>query len=239
MPSAACQRPNPPATTMTPETPPRRAPGSAQAFWDAHYDRPMGPWSGRSNPVLSRFAATLPADTALDLGCGAGANALWLAREGWHVTAVDVSARALDLVGERARASGVAGRVALERHDLAASVPEGAFGFVYAMYLQSPVGLPRARVLHRAASAVASGGLFLVVEHASVAPWSWAPPDTVFPTPEASLAEIGLDPALWETVFLGAPERTATGPGGQTATVADLVIALQRRPHPDEQEVNP
>ena len=215
------------------------ASGSAEAFWDAHYDRPVAPWSGRPNPILARFAEPLPAGAALDLGCGTGANALWLATGGWHVTAVDVSARALGRVAARAEAAGVADRVTCERHDLAETTPGGAFGFVYATYLQSPVGLPRERVLRRAASAVAPGGLLLVVEHASVAPWSWAPPDTVFPTPEASLAEIGLDAASWETVFLGAPERIATGPGGQAATVADLVIALRRGPLTDEGSVLP
>ena len=224
----------------TPSSPPaQNAPGSAEAFWDAHYDRPVAPWSGRPNPVLARFAEPLPVGAALDLGCGAGANALWLAAEGWRVTAVDVSARALGRVAARAEAAGVTDRVTCERHDLAETTPEGTFGFVYATYLQSPVGLPRARVLRRAAGAVAPGGLLLVVEHASVAPWSWAPPDTVFPTPEASLAEVGLDPASWETVSLGAPERTATGPGGQTATVADLVIALRRRPLSDEGDTPP
>ncbi|MEM7730888.1 MAG: SAM-dependent methyltransferase, partial [Pseudomonadota bacterium] len=80
----------------------------------------------------------------------------------------------------------------------------------------------------RAAAAVAPGGLFLTVAHASVAPWSWADADTVFPTPEEELNGIEFDPADWTRVFVGAPEREAIGPGGQTAIVTDTIIALER-----------
>ena len=76
--------------------------------------------------------------------------------------------------------------------------------------------------------AVAPGGLLLIVEHASVAPWSWADPDAAFPTPEKSLAALDLDPSRWHGEFVGAHERLATGPGGQSATVTDNVIALRR-----------
>ena len=75
---------------------------------------------------------------------------------------------------------------------------------------------------------MAPGGLLLIVEHASVAPWSWADPDTAFPTPEQSLAALDLDPSRWHSEFVGAPEREATGPNGQRATVTDNVIALRR-----------
>jgi hypothetical protein len=79
-----------------------------------------------------------------------------------------------------------------------------------------------------AARAVTPGGLLLIVEHASVAPWSWVDPDTAFPTPEQSLGTLDLDPSRWHREFVGAPERLATGPNGQSATVTDNVIALRR-----------
>jgi len=82
--------------------------------------------------------------------------------------------------------------------------------------------------LRKGAAAVATGGLLLIVEHASVAPWSWANPGTVFPTPQEALARLELDLGGWHTEFLGAPKRLTNGPGGQTAMVADNIIALKR-----------
>jgi hypothetical protein len=75
---------------------------------------------------------------------------------------------------------------------------------------------------------VAPGGLLLIVDHASVSPWSWADPHTRFPTPEETLAALDLGPGRWRTERLGAPERQATGSNGQAATVTDNVIAVRR-----------
>ena len=68
----------------------------------------------------------------------------------------------------------------------------------------------------------------LVVEHGSRAPWSWAEPDTKYPTAEEAFAAIRLDARAWERVYVGAIERLASGPDGQKATVTDTVIFLRR-----------
>lgn len=115
------------------------------------------------------------------------------------------------------------------RHDLSTTFPLGRFDLVTGHYLHSPVAMDRSRVLARAAAAVDEGGMFLVVEHASVAPWSWAEPDTVFPTPQQTLDGVGLDPQEWHVVHLEDRGRVANGPGGQRATVTDTIIALTRR----------
>ena len=197
----------------------------SEEFWDAHYRARDGVWLGRANAVLVDVVGSLPPGTALDLGCAEGGDAVWLASRGWRVTAVDVSPTALARAAAHAADAGV--EVDLRHHDLARTFPEGTFDLVSAQYLQSPLDFPRAEVLRRAAAAVAPGGLLLVVEHGSAAPWSWNQ-DAVFPTPEESLAEIGLDPTAWRVEELGAPQREATGPSGQTATVTDIVIALRR-----------
>lgn len=178
--------------------------------------------------MLVRFVGPLPAGTALDLGCALGDDAVWLARRGWQVTAVDVSATALDRAAENVATAGVQDRIEFQRHDLASTFPEGQFDLVSALFLHSPVEFPRTRVLRTAARAVSFGGLLLIVEHASVAPWSWAALDTVFPTPEESLAALDLDRSRWCREFVGAPEREVTGPNGQRAIVTDNVIALRR-----------
>ena len=201
----------------------------AEDFWEPHYRQHGGVWSGRVNPVLAEVAGTLTPGSALDLGCGEGGDAIWLARNGWQVTAVDVSATALQRGAARADEAGVADHVIFERHDLTRTFPTGrTFDLVSAQYLHSPVDFPRVRVLQQAAAAVAPGGLLLVVGHASVHPWSWADPDTHFPSPADELALLDLDPTRWHSERLDRPEREATGPGGQTATVADSVLAVRR-----------
>ena len=202
--------------------------GQAERFWEGHYRAHERVWSGRANPVLVDVAGSLPPGAALDLGCGEGGDAIWLAGRGWRVTAVDVSATALSRASAHAAAAGVEARIDFQQHDLAQTFPAGAFDLVSAQYLQSPVEFPRDRVLHAAARAVASGGLLLVVAHASVPPWSLADPDTRFPTPEEALAALDLTPGQWGTERLGARERLASGPDWQSATVTDTVIAVRR-----------
>ena len=200
----------------------------AERFWEEHYRASTGPSSGRPSGALVSFAGLLPEGTALDLGCSQGDDAIWLAKRGWRVTAVDVSSTVLARAAKNAEIAGVSDLIAFERHDLASTFPNGRFDLVCALFLHSPVEFPRTCVLQAAARAVSPGGLLLIVEHASVAPWSWADPDTAFPTPEQSLAALDLDPSRWHSEFVGAPEREATGPNGQRGTVTDNVIALTR-----------
>ena len=205
--------------------------GEAERFWEGHYSGREQVWSGNANAVLVDVVGSLPPGTALDLGCGEGGDAIWLAGRGWRVTAVDVSATALGRGAAAAVAAGVGDRIDFQRHDLAESIPDGPFDLVSAQYLQSPVDFPRERVLRVAASAVAPGGLLLIVAHASVAPWSWdQDPHRRFPTPEEELGALDLSPERWSTERLGTPARRAVGPSGEAATVRDNVIAVRRLP---------
>src|SRR5258705_2397341 len=62
------------------------------AEWDARYSERDGTmWSGRPNGRLVAEADGLTPGRALDVGCGEGADAIWLARRGWTVTAIDIS----------------------------------------------------------------------------------------------------------------------------------------------------
>ncbi|MEQ3552451.1 class I SAM-dependent methyltransferase [Pseudonocardia nematodicida] len=200
-------------------------------FWEAVYagrDRGAEP---RVNARLAEIAADLPPGDALDLGCGPGGDALWLARHGWRVTAVDISATATGRLTALAAGLGLADRVRAERHDLAETFPDGRFDLVSAQYLQTPFDLPRDRVLTTAARALRPGGRLIVVDHGSVAPWSWFQDrDVHFPTPQEIRDGLDLGPDGWTVERAETPRRTATGPGGQTAEVVDHVLVLRRDP---------
>ncbi len=199
--------------------------GVPAQFWDELYRESR--WSGDVNVVLERIVAPLSPGTALDLGCGEGGDAIWLAGRGWQVRAVDISQVALD------RATGVAaglrltGRIRWERHDLDVSFPDGSFDLVSAQFLHSPVALARDQILLRARDAVAPGGLLLVVGHAYPPPWATghekAPP---LPTTEQVVRALELD-RTWTVEVAERAERPVTGPDGQPAMLTDSVVAVR------------
>jgi SAM-dependent methyltransferase len=180
-------------------------------FWESHYRNSDPDWGTQPNVVLTDVVTAMAPrpGTALDLGCGHGGDAVWLASLGWRVTAVDVAATALERVASLATARNVADRVITERHDLARSFPDGTFDLVSACYFHTPIEIPRHDVLRRAASSVAPGGLLVIVEHASLAPWSWRHDDHVrFPTPQETLDSLGLN-GDWHPDRVEAPRRSA------------------------------
>jgi len=78
----------------------------SQEFWEQRYRSNPSVWSGNANTHLIREAADLTPGTALDVGAGEGADALWLAERGWQVTATDISTVALDRGASHAREAG-------------------------------------------------------------------------------------------------------------------------------------
>jgi 2-polyprenyl-3-methyl-5-hydroxy-6-metoxy-1,4-benzoquinol methylase len=134
----------------------------------------------------------LPPGRALDLACGAGRNAVWLAGQGWTVTAVDFSDVAIENARGLAAERGV--EVELVRADVREWTPAGAaFDLVVVLYLQLPAH-ERGAILARAAAAVAPGGTLLVVGHhlENLAGGSGGPKDPrVLFTPDDVVAEIG------------------------------------------------
>lgn len=209
---------------------------SAEQFWQGLYQKAAlgSDWAASANVRLVQFAGDLPPGSVLDLGCGQGGDTLWLARRGWRVTAVDIADAALARVAAQAAAEGLADRVQTERHDVAVSLPGGTYDLVSAQYLHTPFDLPRARVLHDIADRVRAGGALLVVDHASVAPWSWDQ-DAEFPTPAETLASLDLTLSQWEILICEPRQRLATGPNGENAEVTDNVIAVRRRPTTDSE----
>jgi SAM-dependent methyltransferase len=198
-------------------------------FWDSFYRERAQVWSGKPNRFLVREAGGLAPGTALDLGCGEGADAVWLARRGWQVTAIDVSGVALARAAAHAAAAGLAGRIDWQQQDLAEWAPAGAYDLVSAQFLHSPVAFPREDVLRAAAAAVNPGGTLLVVGHEAFPPWHrQAEPEAPLPRP-AELAEtLGLTGGGWRLVTVESPLREVTGPDGQHAVLTDSVLRATR-----------
>ncbi|WP_104138450.1 cyclopropane-fatty-acyl-phospholipid synthase family protein [Cryobacterium sp. Y62] len=203
----------------------------AATFWENRYRESDRAWSGSANAALEREADDLTPGTALDLGSGEGGDALWLAQNGWSVTAVDISPTALARGEAAAAKAGLTGRIRWITADLATWQPDGPFDLVTAHFLQSPVPLPREVILHRAAATVVPGGVLLVVGHAQFPPWSKHKPDGVpLPTADEVLTSLELDSEHWTIVTKAAVGREATGPDGQVATLVDSVLTLRRTP---------
>ncbi len=142
----------------------RSGPAAQAAEWDARYtERDGARWSGRPNGRLRAEAASLTPGRALDVGCGEGADAIWLARNGWSVTAIDISEVALTRAREAAGLAGAA--VGWVRGDaLQAPFPAGSFDLVSMQYPALPKAAGEAAV-RALLDTVRPGGLLLAVCH--------------------------------------------------------------------------
>jgi SAM-dependent methyltransferase len=198
--------------------------------WDARYASSERVWSGAPNHRLVAEVGSLAPGRALEVGCGEGADALWLAARGWRVTAVDVSAVALERAAARAaeQGDGVAARIAWERADARTWSPRAdAYDLVTAHFLHPPPE-ERPRVVRRLAAAVAPGGLLLYVGH--------DPSDPLFGRHRHRdlLVDAGevaglLDGDAWDVEVAGTLPRPGTGPDGGATTLHDAVVRARRR----------
>jgi SAM-dependent methyltransferase len=131
--------------------------------WDRRYAAVENLWSAKPNRFLVAEVVALEPGRALDLACGEGQNAIWLAERGWRVRAVDYSPVAIDKARARAEREGVA--VDFVEDDLLRHEPEAAaYDLVLLLYLHLPSD-ERRSVLARAAGALAPGGTLLLLGH--------------------------------------------------------------------------
>jgi SAM-dependent methyltransferase len=142
------------------------APARMEVDFDALYARDEPVWSGEPNGALIDEIADAEPGRALDVGCGEGADAVWLAQRGWQVTALDVAAAALERAEQHAVEAGVDVRW-LHRGLLEARLESESFDLVSAQYpaLLHTAGDAAIRAL---LSLVAPGGTLLVVHHADI-----------------------------------------------------------------------
>ncbi len=126
---------------------------------------------------------------ALDIGCGIGGNAVWLAEHGWQVTATDFADAAIEKCKRLATSRGV--QVEFLVADATTFQPDGQYDFISSFYIQM---LPdqRAKMLSIAASALAPGGTLLFISHdRSSTPSGWTDEDMLtLTTPDEVASEL-------------------------------------------------
>jgi len=192
--------------------------------WDQRYSTNELIWTGRANQFVEAHLAELEPGTAIDLGAGEGRNAVWLARLGWDVTAVDFSQVGLDKALDLAAQSGVA--IKVDCADATTWAPDAPVDLVMLSYLQLPAEAQTV-VLAHAATWLAPGGTLFVIAHdrSNVHDGYGGPPSPeVCYTVDETLAAIGaLDVTTAEVA-----QRHVDTPEGTKVALDTLVIA--RRP---------
>jgi SAM-dependent methyltransferase len=206
-----------------------------QGFWDDRYRSQPALWSGRPNRQLTVEADQLTPGNALDVGCGEGADAIWLAERGWQVTAVDISPVALERGALQAVevSAEVADRIHWLHQDLIDwEPPARRYDLVTAQYMHLPTE-PRRRLFDRLASAVVCGGTLLIVGHhpSHLQTTTHRPPmPELFFTGDDIVDQLDLN--HWEIVTNAAPSRDAVDEDGGPVTFHDAVLRARRRPDP-------
>ena len=207
-------------------------PAANQADWDHRYGG--GPlWSGNPNGTLVNEVSGRTPGRALDVGAGEGGDAIWLAEQGWAVTASDISERALDRVGAEASRRGL--RVECRHADANARDPfeTAAFDLVSAQYASIP-RTPDNRGVRNVMNAVAPGGTLLIVSHdlepmrAPVAPEHGRPFDPDAYVRVEDFAAALADSPEWDVEL---HEKRPRPPGSATAAhhVDDIVLRARRK----------
>jgi SAM-dependent methyltransferase len=198
-------------------------------FWDERYGSMPSLWSGHVNAIVRTEAQALSPGTALDVGCGEGGDALWLAARGWQVEGVDVSQVALDRAARHAAEAGaeIDGRLTWTRRDLMTwRPPRETYDLVTVSFMHLPGG-DRREVYAALADSVAVGGTFLVGAHSpldiGVVPRP-DDPDLYFTAEDLAT---GLDDR-WEIVTSEERPRPGTHPDGGDVTLHDTVLRARR-----------
>jgi len=183
--------------------------------WDQRYEGSELVWSGDPNIFLPPLVEGVAPGTALDAACGEGRNAIWLARQGWDVTAFDFSAVAIDKATEYAGKTNVKWVVA----DATSFEPTKKFDLVVIFYLHLPT-VPFTQAFTHAVDALAPGGTLFAVGHAlaNIEQGVGGPP-----SPEIQWTVDGISPLLTGLDVIELEERERFVESAD-ATAIDLVV---------------
>jgi 2-polyprenyl-3-methyl-5-hydroxy-6-metoxy-1,4-benzoquinol methylase len=199
--------------------------------WDERYAAADRVWSREPNQFVAASLAGLPPGDALDLACGEGRNALWLAALGWRVTAIDFSRVAVERGRRLAQEAGL--DVDWRAEDvLTADLPET--DLVVLAYLQLPED-QRRHVVRRAWASLRPGGTFFLVAHdtTNLTEGTGGPQDaTVLYSAPDVLADVGdrdaVEVVRAERVARVVPAEDEHG-GSPDRVAWDVLVHLVRR----------
>lgn len=192
--------------------------GFDKDYWEEHWRRNGA--GSPPNPYLAREIGELTPGTALDAGCGEGAEAIWLASRGWQVTAVDISSAALARAAER----GTPEHLRWVEADLGSWAPETAFDLVTTHYAHP--AMPQLEFYDRVARWVAPGGTLLIVGHLHTGHGHGHQPPTEASATAAAITA-RLDEQAWEVVTAEEGHRSVPG---REVPLHDVVVRATRRP---------
>ena len=206
-------------------------------YWDKHWQgRDAGSTTRDANPphpYLLQEVDDLAPGTALEAGCGEGAEAIWLAQSGWQVTAADIAEEPLARAATRAITEGVGeDQIRWLQADLSTWHPEERFDLVTTHYAHP--AMPQLDFYDRISHWVAPGGTLLIVGHLHHdhgghhhdVPDENQPPAEA--TATAARITARLDPTTWDVVTADEHSRTLNAPGGGEVTLHDVVVRAVR-----------
>lgn len=202
-------------------------------FWEEHWLQKhrnparTGDLSAPPNPYLMQETDELIRGSALDAGCGEGAEAIWLASAGWQVTAVDISSAALEKAAVRAEEADVVDRIAWVEADLGTWDPGRQFHLVTSQYAHP--AMPQLDFYSRISKWVKPGGTLLLVGHlhSSVAgDHSHHSPKDVSVTAGAIVERLGITD--WRIETAEETSRIVSKHGGREITLHDVVVRATR-----------
>ncbi len=199
------------------------------ADWNARYDTAELIWKGEPNQFLPPEVEGLEPGRAVDLACGEGRNAVWLATQGWQVTGVDFAGVGLAKAERLAAEHGVT--ATWVESDLTTWEADHGYDLVVVFYLQVPADVRRL-ALRNAVRALAPGGTFLLVCHdlRNLSEGHGGPQDPVVLTTaedvldDIAAAELELGIEL-VTERSGVVERAVATPDGERTAIDTLVRA--------------
>lgn len=204
------------------------------AEWDARYSEQDQLWSGEPNKALVDLASELRKGRSLDIGCGEGADVVFLARNGWDATGIDLSTVAIDRAKRAADVRNVQAEFHVANVEEFARSHNEAYDLVTVFFFHSRDEELRAAAMRTIPELVKPGGHLLVVSHGQMPPWSkhhehedGSPRPTFDITPESEREELRVD-SDWHSVIAETRYREVTGPEGEEVTLSDAVLLVRK-----------